>query len=55
MPEYGNRHWLAVGTYWKDATEALFGFSNTVGYTSDGSLHQPLKGSLTKLSLVLLQ
>ena len=45
MPEYGDRHWLAIGTYWKEVTAALFGSSNTVGYVSDGSRNQPLKGS----------
>ena len=46
MPEYGDRHWLSVGYFWRGTSNSgLFEFSNTAGFTSTGEINQPLKGS----------
>ncbi len=46
MPEYGDRHFLSTGRYWRSTSNTgIFDWSNTVGYTSTGEHNQPLKGS----------
>ena len=53
MPEYGDRHFLATGRYWRSTTNTgIFDWSNTVGYTATGESGQPLKSSHAQLSLL---